>query len=196
MGKQIAALTGLRFVAAMSVVTSHTVVTMAPGAHDTLLRMLGATSGFGMTLFFVLSGYVIHTNYEQAVQTKAGMWRYFIARFSRLYPLYFLFLFVDLATTIHANQLHLQRLSALPYYLTLTQSWIYHPIDGNALIYQFGAVPSIAWSISTECFFYVAFPFLCVLFTKLDSVAKVLAAIVGLCLFSFAFVVTIDVNIS
>jgi hypothetical protein len=51
--------------------------------------------------------------------------------------------------------------AALPYYLTLTQTWIYHPIDGQSLIYQFGLLPQVAWSISTEWFFYLAFPLIC-----------------------------------
>jgi peptidoglycan/LPS O-acetylase OafA/YrhL len=194
MRKQIEALTGLRLVAAMSIVTSHAIATMTPGTDDALLRMFGNTSGFGMSLFFVLSGFVIHANYEQSVQTRSGLWRYFAARFARLYPLYFLFLCLDLITSLEGHQLHLQRLSALPYYLTLTQSWIYHPIDGNALVYQFGLVPQVSWSISTECFFYVCFPVLCVLLTTFDTAKKALAAIAGLCLFSFAVVIAVDLH--
>jgi peptidoglycan/LPS O-acetylase OafA/YrhL len=50
---------------------------------------------------------------------------------------------------------------ALPFYLTLTQTWIYFTYGENALVYQFGIISSLAWSISTEWFFYCAYPFIC-----------------------------------
>ena len=49
-------------------------------------------------------------------------------------------------------------MEALPYYLTLTFSWFYIPFGDNALIYQLGLIASVAWSISTEWFFYFIYP--------------------------------------
>jgi peptidoglycan/LPS O-acetylase OafA/YrhL len=52
----------------------------------------------------------------------------------------------------------LSTLSALPYFLTFTQSWIYHLVDGRNLIYQIGNNLPLTWSISTEWFFYISYP--------------------------------------
>ena len=51
-----------------------------------------------MPLFFVLSGFVIHYNYAQPVhaQPLRGTYNFFVARFARLYPMYFVVLFADL----------------------------------------------------------------------------------------------------
>ena len=57
-------LTGLRFVAAFCVLIAHS-VTVLMGGHE--VYWIKQASGFGMTLFFVLSGFVIHYNYAVAV---------------------------------------------------------------------------------------------------------------------------------
>jgi peptidoglycan/LPS O-acetylase OafA/YrhL len=45
----------------------------------------------GMTLFFVLSGFVIWVNYAESFRERflPSLWRFGVARFARLYPLYF-----------------------------------------------------------------------------------------------------------
>jgi peptidoglycan/LPS O-acetylase OafA/YrhL len=112
----------------------------------------------GMTLFFVLSGFVIYYNYAHTICTRNGLRGFAVARFARLYPLYFVVIGADLITEFGYDQLKWARLTALPYYATLTQSWLYRPIDDNALIYQFGPASQVSWSISTEFFFYIVFP--------------------------------------
>src|SRR5215203_4219419 len=54
---------------------------------------------FGMSLFFVLSGFVIHYNYGmfRTDGLVAGGKKFFIARFARLYPLYFVVLILSVA---------------------------------------------------------------------------------------------------
>ena len=65
----VPALTGLRFLAAFSVLLAHgltaTVTNNEPPKGAVLWLM--QSSGFGMTLFFVLSGFVIHYNYAGLV---------------------------------------------------------------------------------------------------------------------------------
>ena len=70
-------------------------------------------------------------------------------------------------------------LAALPYYATLTQTWFYDVIAQRALIYQFGAMPSVAWSVSTEWFFYLAFPLICFAIASIASARRRLAAAAG-----------------
>src|SRR5262249_2161334 len=54
-----------------------------------VLSLMWALPGVGMTLFFVLSGFVIHLNYHGIVRAgRGGTADFFIARFARLYPMF------------------------------------------------------------------------------------------------------------
>jgi hypothetical protein len=66
---EIPGLTGLRFLAAFSVLIAHGAAVLMHG-HERLGSVpywVTQVSGFGMTLFFVLSGFVIHYNYAGPV---------------------------------------------------------------------------------------------------------------------------------
>lgn len=72
--QDVPALTGLRFLAAFVVLLAH--AALATFASDRppegAVMWLSRASGFGMTLFFVLSGFVIHYNYATLV-TAGGL---------------------------------------------------------------------------------------------------------------------------
>jgi peptidoglycan/LPS O-acetylase OafA/YrhL len=148
----IPSLTGFRFFAAATIVWSHSLADIAaPGGR---LMDTGRLGTAGMTLFFVLSGFVIHYNYGDDVAgfRLRGLRAFGVARLARLYPLYLLMLCFDLAVRLrHPSGLHAFP-AAWPYYLTLTQSWF--PIEiGNdrlAVVYL-----GLAWSISTEVLLYL-----------------------------------------
>lgn len=178
----IPALTGLRFIAASLVCLAHTFPYIVPGMFPTLTEMASE----GMTLFFVLSGFVIHYNYSQAIKTnpKLNIWNFFVARFARIYPLYILCLLLDWAHHFGYQTLSETSIDTIPFYLTLTQSWFYHPVGGHSLIYQFGLMPAIAWSVSTEWFFYLVYPFICL---KLLKQEKFKNTIILCALFSIFF---------
>jgi peptidoglycan/LPS O-acetylase OafA/YrhL len=163
---EIPALTGLRCFAALFVCMAHCLPRMLPENQPLhgLYLIITQLSAEGMTLFFVLSGFVIHYNYSRAIikNPGIGIYNFIAARFARLWPLYLLCLLIDLVITLaRTHSVHSLFNEALPYYLTLTQSWFYHPIGVHALVYQFGSMPSVAWSISTEWFFYLVYPLVC-----------------------------------
>jgi peptidoglycan/LPS O-acetylase OafA/YrhL len=178
MRKPIPSLTGLRFIAAFSVLFAHALPKIFPWpeghAVPNVYTMLEAASAEGMSLFFVLSGFVIHYNYSERLEAQGGVGliNFFIARFARLYPLYLCVLTFDLLYSWSYSQLPNSWWAALPFYLTLTQSWIYLPIGDHALIYQFGLMPSVAWSISTEWFFYWVYPFICLGLMRLHRIRQ------------------------
>jgi peptidoglycan/LPS O-acetylase OafA/YrhL len=158
-------LTGLRFVAAFCVLIAHS-VTVLMGGHE--VYWIKQASGFGMTLFFVLSGFVIHYNYAMAItgrQVARGTAAFFWARFARLYPL----LLLMLALYVLVSNRHFEFwngrperfcdvLRALPHFLLSIQSWLYFPVDNTSLMYAVGPSASLTWSISTEWFFYLVYP--------------------------------------
>lgn len=167
MAAGIPALTGLRFVAAGTVFVAHALPKVVPfpqnQAEPALYTLIVSLSGQGMTLFFVLSGFVIHYNYAGQVQGHGarGLFNFFVARFARLYPLYLFCVTFELLLKYSYSQVPASLADVLPYYLTLTFSWFYIPFGDNALIYQLGLIPSVAWSISTEWFFYFVYPVVC-----------------------------------
>jgi peptidoglycan/LPS O-acetylase OafA/YrhL len=161
----IPALTGLRFYAAFFVLIAHGCAAVLAD-HETpygAIYWVRQASGFGMTLFFVLSGFVIHYNYANLVTGAGvkGIGSYLWARFARLYPLFMLMMLIYvLVSSRHIDYWsgHPERLNstfrALPYFTFSVQSWFYVVIDGNPLLDAIGGASPITWSISTEWFFY------------------------------------------
>jgi peptidoglycan/LPS O-acetylase OafA/YrhL len=154
----IKALTGLRFIAALFVCMAHILPKFWLATPIDIARL----SAEGMTLFFVLSGFVIHYNYSHSISTNKGLglYNFFVARFARLYPLFIIGFFAEyyLQRGFHFNSSFWY---SIPFYLTMTQSWVFFIIKKNALIYQFHHLASVAWSVSTEWFFYLAYPIIC-----------------------------------
>jgi peptidoglycan/LPS O-acetylase OafA/YrhL len=196
----IPSLTGLRFIAALSVVISHSVVLLLrfPGVPPFWHIALSQLSGIGMPLFFVLSGFVIQYNYSDAISAKPahGLYGFFIARFARLYPLYIVCLAFDLGFKWGYRDLPAATGEALPFYLTLTQSWFYIHFNSTDLIRMFGLMPQISWSISTEFFFYLCYPTVCLLLVRLQSTRAVIVAIATLSVVGTASMVIFGLNYS
>jgi peptidoglycan/LPS O-acetylase OafA/YrhL len=154
-------LTGVRFVAAFIVLFSHAAHTLVVFSDNQFWYYVGdVLVWFGMTLFFVLSGFVIHYNYGADFQSRrfsSALSGFTAARFARLFPMYFFCLIVAFATvpleTAFPNRSYL-----FPFYLTATQSWVYVFTDSNQFLCA--SFYPHAWSISTEIFFYLTYPLL------------------------------------
>jgi peptidoglycan/LPS O-acetylase OafA/YrhL len=188
----IPALTGLRFIAAISVALAHggTLLLKTAGGQNLIQAYMTSAAGFGMSLFFTLSGFVIHYNYRDNVLSERGMGfiRFMWSRFSRLYPLFLFMIFVDLITS---KQLFLAvsgtgRIAddlshALPLYFTLLHSWIYDVNSSNALIYQIGRNTAVTWSVSTEWFFYIAYPLILLALMRIRSMRGAIISIAIFC---------------
>jgi peptidoglycan/LPS O-acetylase OafA/YrhL len=154
------ALDGLRFMAAVLVAGGHYVSIFSQGTGSVTVTTL---TGLGMTLFFVLSGFVIHYNYCHTIPEMGGVRAFAVARFARLYPLYIVLFMIDFSYTGLVTRGACGRAEetghwlAFANYLTLTQSWFYAVICKSSLIYQYGPVASVSWSISVEAFFYIVY---------------------------------------
>jgi peptidoglycan/LPS O-acetylase OafA/YrhL len=154
-------LTGLRFVAAFGVVLFHfwgpwLIEGPAP------IYNIAKAGHVGVSLFFVLSGFILAYTYLTAngrllVSRRQFWW----ARIARVYPLYLFALLLDIphfylkwaGPTLHQGPpleagLNIAAVSASN--LSLLQSWT----PGIAYLWN-----APAWSVSVEAFFYVAFPF-------------------------------------
>jgi len=154
--RNLAPLTGLRGIAAYTVLICHA-LDYPPISYGSLTGY----ANFGMSLFFVLSGFVIQYNYGPAFRDKgfAPATRDFvIARFARLYPLYFIGLFVSLSYV--DNPIFYKSMWMALAALTLTQT-IFNAqgVTGDLLGYS--------WSISTEVGLYLLFIALATTLTRL-----------------------------
>jgi hypothetical protein len=153
---RVPALTGLRFVAAMMVLIGHGWSVLHFTGDTITGALLNPLPSMGMTLFFVLSGFVMWVNYAQPLRERfwPALWRFGVARFARLYPLYAAVLAFALLTT---NWTTLP--TAMPdalLFIPLLQAWVPGTIGPSAVF----AIPNLshAWSISVEMFLYLCFP--------------------------------------
>jgi peptidoglycan/LPS O-acetylase OafA/YrhL len=157
----ITSLTGLRFFAAAAVVFFHFGRIHFRRGPDFVQNILRG-GGSAVTLFFILSGFVLAYNYAPSARAGSfNKWTFWRNRFARIYPVYLLALLLTLDRMItyvhqvlHPASPHniLQALAPVTMVLTLTQAWDYN-------YYYAWNYP--AWTLSVEMFFYLTFPWIC-----------------------------------
>ena len=144
------ALTGLRCFAAVNIVLFHF---SNPQWFGFLAPVVNA--GFvSVSYFILLSGFVLGYNYnERARNGELDRVRFWKARFTRIYPIYFLSLLLSLNQVGAEYQSHTHVMFWAGVALTplLLQGWI-------PAIAIFLNTP--AWTMSAEAFYYVIFPWL------------------------------------
>ena len=91
-------LDGIRFLAALSILLGHAWGDILKFDDFPFFSSIGGMiSMYGMPMFFVLSGFVIHYNYAQLFKTMGTRWaicEFFAARVARIYPLFIASVFV------------------------------------------------------------------------------------------------------
>ena len=176
---ELRALHGLRFLAAFCILFSHACTWLANFKDTQTVFYYGEFfTVYGMPLFFVLSGFVIHYNYSRLFSTMQTRWaivEFLGARFARIYPLFIAFFLVGFAVDgvmqwYHEHKLNL--LLSMVHFLTLTQSWVYIVLFGDRLLLDgpFG----LSWSLSSEFFFYVTYIVLVLYVARMRSIAGLL----------------------
>ncbi len=160
--KPIPALTGLRFFAAFHVVWYH----YAPPLPHWPMNIV--RNGYmAVSLFFVLSGFVLAYNYEGRRMDRSRFW---LARFARIYPGYLLG-FCLIAPAVAVRLLHsdpLRFVAAGAAAGALLQGWY----PSLALVWN-----GPGWSLSNEAFFYLLFPMLLPALCRLSNRALAVAAL-------------------
>lgn len=156
-------LTSLRFFAAFAIVVLHYRDMMGP--LPDLVRTLIIGGQFGVTFFFLLSGFILTYNYESWFSggvTGESFWRFQTFRLARIYPTYVLGLLLDTPVQIFNRDIGAET----PVYWA---AWVLNAVGLQAwtpgvpftLVWN---TPN--WSISTEFFFYACFPFICGAFAR------------------------------
>lgn len=135
--QRLEALTGLRFFAAFLILLHHSSVfniKLAPFAYDQ-----------GVSLFFVLSGFILVHVYPELAGGKAAM-RFLALRLARIWPAHALAVCVVIAAGAPID-------GKLVANIALLHAWV--PMGPWYFSYN-----AVSWSISTEFFFYLMFPLL------------------------------------
>jgi peptidoglycan/LPS O-acetylase OafA/YrhL len=152
---ELPALSGIRFIAASWVFFSH--VPRMPGMEWLQTYVFFNLGTFGVSVFFVLSGFILTYNYAgvfEAGVTKGAFGRFLWDRLAKIYPIYLFTLLLCIPIQSIGNH-RVWSWPALFFQLTLTQC-IY---PGQQLKYtDYFNIP--AWSISCEMLFYVLAPIL------------------------------------
>lgn len=102
----------------------------------------------GVSFFFVLSGFILRYNY-QSLTGVAEKYNFLVSRIARILPAHLFFLGLFLLNQRH-GWLVSPYLERLLLQAVLLQSWV--PIKETYFAFN-----GVAWSISTELFFYVVF---------------------------------------
>ncbi len=111
-----------------------------------------------VSVFFVLSGFVLARSYGETVWTSKSLTRYAIGRAARVYPVYALSILV-VAPYIAVSSAP-EKSQLVANYVLLLQGWT------GKLAVQWNTP---AWSLSCEIFFYLCFPLAAIAFTKLSA---------------------------
>ena len=161
------ALTGLRIFAALAVYFSHLT---SPAPATAGLTTLMSSGYYGVTFFFVLSGFVLALNYFDGLRRPSvrGIWSFGVALIARVYPLYLLVLLYVFAQRTTAGV----PLDGWLEHVLAVQTW-----DPNlAMAYNYNAP---GWSIGVEFFLYATLPLLVPLIARMDRSVRRLAIVAG-----------------
>ncbi|MGV0997330.1 acyltransferase family protein [Empedobacter falsenii] len=173
-------LTSLRFFFAFVVFLSHLTFVKTNLAWYNYLKNNVFFEGYlGVGFFFILSGFVLALNYEKKVIDNPNFdkKKFYIARIARIYPLHVLTFCVMLPFVI----------------INVWQGYFHWDIAGANLFLLQSYIPvkdfyfsinNVSWSISTELFFYLMFPFYVIWLHKFPKLKYILLLIIPIIIFA------------
>lgn len=162
-------LTGLRWWAAFMVFFYHVLV-FAPVPGITAIAF--GQGFYGVTFFFILSGFVLTWSARPGVSTSTFYWR----RFARIYPTHIVALllaipvFYTLGTVPPGSFLKSFDPGVLALSFVLLQGWSLVPII------LFSGNPA-AWTLTVEAFFYALHPWLMRLLVRISRRGAIVAGV-------------------
>lgn len=155
LGKQLLhPLTSLRFFAALAIFLQHSGEALRlPFQHLTPVPF-----NFGVDFFFILSGFIL--SYVHAdIGTTYSKKSFYVARIARIWPLHIVTLLLWLAVVPQPSWLIA---GAESYVIETTLANIFLLQAWVPIFFVYFSFNSVSWSISTEAFFYLLFPWLAI----------------------------------
>ncbi len=181
--EHINSLTGIRGIASLWVMLHHLIIQYPiKGSSPIWLQLIAEKGWLGVDIFFILSGtilsYVHQNDFHQEI-TLAKWKQFMISRFARIYP-------VHLLTTV----------TLIPIFLTATYFLHYQSPTNNftlaKLLYSLSLTNGLgipdsvgwnfpSWSVGSEIFAYLLFPFLTLfIFSRRISTLTCLASCISI----------------
>ncbi len=164
--KKIAALTSLRFFAALHVVLYHTAgISFSVLFAIPMMEQLVSIGNIAVGFFFLLSGFILSYVYLQDKQT-IDVKKFYWSRIARIYPLYLLTLILDtpflFLSRVHTYGLRSAVIKTSATFLSnilMIQAW-YGRLRG---------IDNPNWSLCVEALFYFIFPLVGIFLWRLRS---------------------------
>jgi peptidoglycan/LPS O-acetylase OafA/YrhL len=174
--RYLTTLTPLRGIAALLVLIFHSNLMAFPFVPPGYTNLVSG-GWIWVDFFFILSGFILFYVYGRDFHTgvvKGAYWKYIGARFARVYPLHFVTLIWCsiaaaivhlLATGLDPFLAPIFDLKSIPASLVMLQSM--H-------LYDMTPLNTPSWSLSTEWWMYMLFPFVVPVLLRLSSPGKIL----------------------
>jgi exopolysaccharide production protein ExoZ len=145
--KNINSLQALRAFAAILVMLYHTAKQYSRKDGSFLFGIFDLGYS-GVDIFFVLSGFVISLSVFSKLNQPKSAVSFFLVRLARIYPAYWLLLFVPLSLLFFINADLLP--NKTPF---LSYAWV----DSFFLLFGHSQITQITWTLSFEIYFYLLF---------------------------------------
>lgn len=173
--RNLPSLTGLRWATAMLIFGHHLMaVEYFGGPAGTVWAFVFEAGKTGVTLFFILSGFVLAWGFKPQQSAGSFWWH----RFARIYPLHVVGVVLALiAAATLVPEIRTDGAAPLAANLLLVNGWVPD-------WWQAGNPAS--WSLVCEAFFYLSFPFLIRPLVRLTNRAKAVTVGVALALVALA----------
>jgi len=140
---------GLRGLAALLVVVTHVYSMELKYSPDQLLGPWSYYGGFGVDLFFVISGFIMVHVTRGAARGPAGSGHFMLRRAARIYPLYWVVSAALLAVYLYKPEIVFSGIDRAP---DLVKSFSLWPDHRPPLL-------AIGWTLTFEMMFYLFFAF-------------------------------------
>jgi len=188
-------LEGLRGLASLWVLLGH--ICILTGCHIKLI----SSPGIGVDLFILLSGYLMAKNYIERRDVEPWndaftLKKFWIRRFFRIAPLYYFLLIVAISMGPWFGEMRDIITEFAPNTATETSRYADQSVS-NILIhisFLFGLLPQYGfnttlpdWSIGLEMQFYLLFPFIMLITSRLGYARSLIAIIILCCAGRFIF---------
>lgn len=136
-------------------------------------------------LFFVVSGFVIASQYLGRVGDGRAIGRFLWRRLARIYPLHLatLAFYVVIALALYFGAAHTDNAARYPFSDLPAQLLLLHAFDGARLTFNF---PS--WSLSAEMFCYLLFPLAALTVSRRKAIIVALIAVPAITMTMYAHV--------
>ena len=153
------ALTGLRAIAAYLVFIHHfNIFKEIP--HTEFLARVADELYIGVSMFFVLSGFLIYTRYSSKFRMGKPYWgEYLRNRFARIYPMYFIITTITFLSYLYVGNGYSRGENLVLYFLNVTF------LRGFFDSFKYTGVIQ-GWTLTVEMCFYLLAPIIIIFFSK------------------------------